>query len=207
MQARYIAVEGAIGAGKTTLARRLAQTLGAELLLEAPEENPFLERFYRDPKTHALPAQLCFLLQRARQVEQLRQRDLFQGVHVADFLFEKDRLFAALNLEGSELALYDQIYERLSWEAPIPDCVIYLHAPVDVLMQRVRMRGRMEEQGLDTAYMERVCAAYTEFFSRHSVPRLVTVDTASLDLVHDPGDYGLLLQALAGTAPITNLPA
>jgi deoxyadenosine/deoxycytidine kinase len=121
---RYVAVEGPIGAGKTSLARRLAESFESQLVLEKPEENPFLERFYRDPRNAALPAQLCFLFQRARQVQEFRQTDLFSPVRVADFLLEKDRLFAEVNLDPQELALYDQVYARLALDAPVPDLVV-----------------------------------------------------------------------------------
>jgi deoxyguanosine kinase len=202
---RYISIEGPIGAGKTTLAHRLAKTLGAEALLEQPEQNPFLERFYQDRRANALPAQLCFLLQRARQLEQLRQGDLFRHQRVADFLFEKDRIFAQLNLDGPEMDLYEQIWQRLSWEAPQPDCVIYLHAPIEVLMQRVRQRARPEEHALSSYYLNQVASAYAAFFSRYRVGRLITVDSARMDLVNAPRDYERLLEALSSAEPVVQL--
>lgn len=204
---RYLAIEGPIGAGKTTLARRLSKSLDAEVLLEQPEQNPFLERFYQDRRANALPAQLCFLLQRARQLEHLRQRDLFQQQWVADFLFEKDRIFAQLNLDGHEMDLYEQIWQRLSWEAPLPDCVIYLHAPIEVLMQRVRQRARPEEHALSAYYLNQVANAYGAFFSRFRACKLVTVDSARLDLVNAPRDFEALLEALASPDSVVQLPA
>ncbi|MGH8458398.1 MAG: deoxynucleoside kinase [Nevskiales bacterium] len=202
---RYLALDGPIGAGKTTLAHRLAGTLAAESLLEQPEQNPFLERFYQDRRANALPAQLCFLLQRARQLEQLRQGDLFQRQWVADFLFEKDRIFAQLNLDGHEMDLYEQIWQRLAWEAPQPDCVIYLHAPIEVLMQRVRQRARPEEHSLSSYYLNQVATAYAAFFSRYRGSRLVTVDSARMDLVNAPRDYERLIEALSSADPVVQL--
>lgn len=204
-QLRYLAIEGPIGAGKTTLAHRLAKTLGATALLEQPEKNPFLERFYQDRRANALPAQLCFLLQRARQLEQLRQQDLFQQQWLADFLFEKDRIFAQINLDGHEMDLYEQIWQRLSWEAPQPDCVIYLHAPIEVLMQRVRQRARPEEHDLSSYYLNQVATAYAGFFSRYRNKRLITVDSARMDLVNAPRDYERLLEALASSERVVQL--
>jgi len=149
----YIVIEGPIGVGKTTLARRLADSFGTELLLEGPDENPFLPRFYEDPAGTALPTQLFFLFQRARQVQSLRQGDMFRPVRIADFLIEKDRLFAELNLGEDELDLYHQVYEQLTLDAPAPDLVIYLQAPVDALMARIRRRGVDYEQGIDEGYL------------------------------------------------------
>lgn len=196
-QRSYIAVEGPIGVGKTTLCARLAASLRAEQLLEQPEENPFLQRFYEQPDVYALSVQLCFLLQRARQIDSLRQADLFTGTTIADFMFEKDRIFAGLNLAGHEWDLYEDIFRRLAWQAPTPDCVIYLHAPVDVLMQRVRQRNRPEEATITAAYLEDVLIAYTRHFEVQQTGRLITVDAAALDLVNEPKDYKRLLDALS----------
>src|SRR5690606_4214605 len=151
---RLIVVEGPIGVGKTSLARRLAQSFGSELILEQAEENPFLERFYRSRRDSALPTQLFFLFQRARQLEQLRQTDLFSPVRIADFMIEKDRLFAELNLDPAELALYDQVAATLKLDPPKPDLVVYLQAPARVLMKRVASRGVPYEQAIDEGYLE-----------------------------------------------------
>ena len=156
---RYIAIEGPIGVGKTSLAKKLAESLSADLVLEAVYENPFLERFYRDGRSAALPAQMFFLFARARQIEELRQSDLFANVRVADFLFAKDQLFADLNLSQDELALYNQVVESLNVEAPVPDLVIYLQASVDALVDRIARRGIVIERGIDRRYLENLTDA------------------------------------------------
>src|SRR5579872_144863 len=163
-ESRYLVVEGPIGVGKTSLAVKLAETLGAELLLERAEENPFLERFYRDPKGAALPTQLSFLFQRARQLQQLRQGDIFQPMRVADFLLDKDPLFARLNLDDEELKLYEQVYQHLTLDAPRPDLVVYLQAPVEVLSRRILSRGIGYGRLIQEEYLARITEAYSSFF-------------------------------------------
>lgn len=194
---RYIAIEGPIGVGKTTLAKRLSQTFSARVLAEAPDENPFLGDFYDNPAGHALSAQLFFLLQRARQIDALRQADLFEGGCIADFMFDKDPLFARLTLNGDELALYDDIYARLAWQAPQPDCVIYLHASPDVLMQRIAQRARPAEQQLADDYLHRVVQAYTQFFASYRAAPVIQVDAEQLDLMGSAADYQRVVDALA----------
>ncbi len=192
---RYLVVEGPIGVGKTTLARRLAESFGSELLLEGADENPFMERFYQDPKGAALPTQLFFLFQRARQVQEMRQGDMFQPVRVADFLIEKDRLFAELTLDADELRLYDQVYEKMTMDAPVPDLVIYLQAPVEVLMERITRRGRDYERTIGREYLERVVDAYTQVFYHYHASPLLIVNAAEIDFGRDE-NYALLLERI-----------
>ncbi len=194
---RYIAVEGPIGAGKTTLTHRLAKSLNAQPFLEEPEENPFLGLFYAEPRRYALAAQLSFLVQRARQIDQLRQGDLFATRCVADFLFAKDRLFAQLTLELGELHLYDEIYRRLAFDAPTPDRVIFLHAPPETLLKRVNKRNRVAEAGIELDYLERVADRYNEFFAHYQEAPVIVVDADKYDLVNSRDDYNHLLEALA----------
>ncbi len=195
----YIVVEGPIGVGKTSLAVRLAESFDGEVLLEHPEENPFLDRFYKNRRAAALPAQLFFLFHRARQLEDLRQSDLFSPVRVADFHFAKDRLFAELNLDAEELSLYDQISRKLEVEAPVPDLVIYLQASVDALMRRIVRRGRSYERAIDRHYLESVAEAYARYFHSYDQGPLLIVNASSIDPVHNDADYEQLWQQIRRT--------
>jgi deoxyguanosine kinase len=195
---RYVVVEGPIGVGKTTLAKRLAETWGAELLLEQADANPFLERFYRDPVGAALPAQLHFLFQRTQQLADIRQQDLFSSaVRVADYLIEKDRLFARVTLEETEFTLYQQVYDRLVVDPPKPDLVIYLQAPVDVLLERIARRRIPMEQLIDRAYLEKLNEAYARFFHDYDDAPLLIVNAATLDPLANDIDYAELQGAIA----------
>jgi len=193
---RFIVVEGPIGVGKTSLAKRLAQSFASELILEQAEDNPYLERFYRNRRNAALPAQLFFLFQRARQLEQIRQRDMFSPVRIADFLLQKDRLFAELNLDPNELGLYHQVAETLELDPPTPDLVVYLQAPAPVLMRRVASRGIPYEQLIDQEYLERLGEAYAKFFYDFDAAPLLIVNAASIDPIHRESDYQDLLQTI-----------
>ncbi len=193
---RFVVVEGPIGVGKTTLARRLAASFGCERLLEDPDDNPFLERFYQNPRRAALPAQLHFLLQRTRRIQSLRQTDLFQPVQVADFLMEKDRLFAELTLDPEELRLYEQVYEHLTLDVPRPDLVLYLQAPVEVLRARIARRGVPCEQFIGRGYLEQLVEAYTRFFYYYDESPLLIVNAAEIDLAGNDEDYRMLLERL-----------
>lgn len=190
---RYIAVEGPIGVGKTSLTRRLAESFNYDLLLEKADENPFLERFYQDPRRHALSTQLFFLFQRAQQLQELRQDDMFEPVRVADFLIDKDRLFAQQNLDADEYELYLNVYRHLTIDAPSPDLVIYLQAPTETLLERIRKRGIAAEQLIELDYLEKLTAAYTEFFHFYKDSPLLIVNSAEIDLVSNDNDYQQLV--------------
>jgi deoxyguanosine kinase len=195
----FIVVEGPIGVGKTSLATRLAKSFKGEVVLEQVEENPFLERFYRSGRAEALPAQLFFLFHRARQLEELRQSDLFSPVRVADFHFAKDRLFAEINLDREELNLYDQICSKLQVDVPVPDLVIYLQASVDALMRRILRRGRPYERTIDRQYLERLTDAYARYFHSYDDSPLLIVNASSIDPVHNDADYEQLFQQIRRT--------
>lgn len=196
---RYIAIEGPIGVGKTALAKRLAESLSADLVLEEVEENPFLERFYRDGRSAALPAQMFFLFARARQIADLRQSDLFSNVRISDYLFTRDRLFAELNLDTEELKLYDQIAENLDVEAPVPDLVIYLQASVDALLQRLVRRDANCDRYVERGYLEKLTDAYARFFHAYDEGPLLIVNASQIDPVNNDADYEQLFQQIERT--------
>jgi len=190
---RYIAIEGPIGVGKTAFTKKLAESFNYETLLETPEINPFLERFYQGREQSALPTQLFFLFERARKLQSMRQGDMFEPVTVANFLIEKDRLFAELNLDADEMALYNNINTHLAIDAPTPDLVIYLQAPVSVLHSRIQHRAIKSEQLIDKAYLSRLVDAYTEFFHYYNEAPLLIVNASELDLADDKLDYEQLI--------------
>ncbi len=192
----FIVIEGPIGVGKTTLANKLSTSFGGDLLLEAADENPFLEKFYSDPRAAALPTQLFFLLQRARQLKAMKQEDMFNPVRVADFLIEKDRLFAELTLDADELDLYEQVYANLTIDIPQPDLVVYLQAPVEVLLERIQKRGLKHERYIETAYLQRLCDSYIQFFYRYNEAPLLIVNAADIDFANNDADYQLLHQQI-----------
>lgn len=196
---RYIAIEGPIGVGKTALARRLADSLSADLVLEGEEDNPFLERFYRDGRSAALPAQMFFLFARARQIEDLRQSDLFTSVQISDYLFTRDRLFAELNLDADELKLYDQIVENLAVDAPVPDLVIYLQASVDAIMNRLARRNLRYDRFVDRNYVEKLTDAYARFFHAYDEGPLLIVNASQIDPVNNDADYEQLFHQIERT--------
>ena len=194
---RYVVVEGPIGAGKTSLTRMLADHCGGTTLLEDPGANPFLDGFYRDPQRNALQAQLFFLFQRANQVRDLAQSDLFRQVTFADFMFEKDPLFAGLTLRDDELKLYRQIYAHLSLQIPVPDLVIYLQAAPHTLIERVQRRAASYERNITDEYLARLSDTYTRYFHQYETAPLLIVNSDNLNFVDSTDDFDLLLQRIA----------
>jgi deoxyadenosine/deoxycytidine kinase len=205
---RHLVVEGPIGAGKTSLARRLAARLGADLVLESPEENPFLARFYDDMPRYALPTQLFFLFQRARMLEPLAQPDMFARAVVADFLLDKDPLFARITLSADELVLYEKIYAVLRLRSPAPDLVIYLQAQPAVLVERVRRRAARYERDISEDYLARLAEGYARFFYHYDASPLLIVNSENLNFVERDPDLELLvsrLRAMRGRREFFNL--
>ncbi|MDB2582823.1 deoxynucleoside kinase [Gammaproteobacteria bacterium] len=193
---KYIAIEGPIGVGKTTLANKIAETFNYDAFLEQPSENPFLKNFYRNPSQSALATQLFFLFQRMQQIQDLKQRSLFETVRVADFLIEKDRLFAEVTLSNEEMDLYDKVYDHLTLDAPTPDLVIYLQAPIDVLKDRITKRGNINEQYLTLDYLEKLNDAYSRFFLDYSAAPLLIINAADIDLEFNENDYESLVTSI-----------
>jgi len=194
---RYIVVEGPIGVGKTHLVKRLADSLSGTTLLEQPERNPFLEKFYLQPKQSALPTQLSFLMQRVKLSKDLQQDDLFNDLQIADFMVEKDRLFAQITLDDDELALYNMVYDNLTMHHRAPDLVIYLQAPLAVLKNRVTQRGIGYEQRIEDAYLQRLTDSYADFFHYYDESPLLIVNAEQIDLVNSEQDYQNLLEQIS----------
>ena len=190
----FIAIEGPLGIGKTTLTKRLAGTFNVETLLEDPLDNPFLERFYRDRKQNALPTQLYFLFQRIRQLEALRQGDIFHKVHICDFIIDKDPLFARVNLDDDEFHLYETVYKSVIVDLPKPDLVIYLQAPTETLYARIKKRGVAMERFIEAAYLQQLNDAYTQYFHHYNETPLLIVNTAEINLAENEMDYQNLVR-------------
>jgi len=193
---KYIAIEGPIGVGKTTLANKIATTFNYDAFLEQPAENPFLKNFYRNPSQSALATQLFFLFQRMQQIQDLKQRSLFEAVRVADFLIEKDRLFAEVTLSNEEMDLYDKVYDHITLDAPSPDLVIYLQAPIDVLKDRITKRGNINEQYLTLEYLEKLNDAYSRFFLDYNDAPLLIINAADINLESNEADYESLITTI-----------
>ena len=192
----FIAVEGSIGVGKTTLAKKLAASFNYAVLLEEAEENPFLKKFYQRRKQAALATQLFFLFQRAQKIQDIRQADIFEPARVTDFLIEKDPLFARINLDRDEYQLYDKVYKQLTIDAPKPDLVVYLQASTDVLLSRIENRGLAIERNIDRGYLERLNEVYSEFFLYYDDAPLLIVNASEIDLANNAADYKDLVNYL-----------
>lgn len=193
---RHIVIEGPIGVGKTSLARKLAERYQTETVFEDPGSNPFLDRFYSQGARYALPTQLFFLFQRVNQLRDLAQRDLFSNAVVGDFLLEKDPLFARLTLDDDELTLYQQIFENLKPQAPTPDLVIYLQAQADTLVERVQRRGIAMESSITEQYLRALADSYSRFFYHYDLAPLLIVNTEHLNPAELEDDFQLLLSQL-----------
>ena len=193
---KFLAVEGPVGVGKTTLTKLLAESFRYETFLEQPSDNPFLADFYKNPSQSALATQLFFLFQRVKQIQDLKQGDIFTPIHVSDFLLDKDKLFAQVTLSEHELSLYNQIYDYLSLDLPTPDLVIYLQAETKTLFERVLQRGREIEKGISFEYLDLLNESYKEFFLHYDRSPVLIVNSEFLDLAHNQNDYMLLLEKL-----------
>ena len=193
---KYITIESPIRVGKTTLANKIATTFNYDAFLEQPAENPFLKNFYRNPSQSALATQLFFLFQRMQQIQDLKQRSLFETVRVADFLIEKDRLFAEVTLSNEEMDLYDKVYDHITLDAPTPDLVIYLQAPIDVLKERITKRGNINEQYLTLEYLEKLNDAYSRFFLDYNDAPLLIINAADINLESNESDYESLITTI-----------
>ncbi len=196
---KFIVIEGPIGVGKSSLAKKMGLTLSARLELEDAGSNPFLEKFYENPTEAALPTQLYFLFQRHKHMQQILQPDLFAPNMISDYLIDKDRLFAQVTLSDDEFALYDQVYQQLTIQHPAPDLVIYLQAPVEILVERVKKRGRKQEKNIQFDYLQKIATAYTQFFHYYNASPLLIVNTSAIDLMNNGVHYNELLERVLST--------
>ena len=196
---RYIVVEGPIGVGKSSLVGILSERLKARRVMEIVEENPFLASFYADRMQFAFPTQMFFLLSRFKQQQDLFQQDLFSAVTVSDYLFAKDKIFATLTLDRNELSIYDKVFDTLGPRVTKPDLVIYLQARMDVLLSRIKKRGREFERSFDSRYLEDLCKAYNDFFFHYTDTPLLVVNTSDIDFVNNPADLEDLLNVVRQT--------
>ena len=195
----YIVIEGPIGVGKSSLATRLAEDFESELILEEIEDNPFLEQFYQRPREAALSTQLFFLMHRTKQIQHLRQGNIFSHSKISDYLIEKDQLFAQVTLTSTEYDLYLQVYDHLMIESPKPDLVVYLQAPVATLLERIRKRGRSFERLIDASYLEQLNEAYADFFYHYQDAPLLIVNASDIDFINNDRDYEQLKAQILST--------
>jgi deoxyadenosine/deoxycytidine kinase len=196
LESRFIAVEGPVGSGKTSLARRIAEHVDGKLILEEPEKNPFLENFYKDPRSNALPTELSFLFQRSKLLESINQEELFSSQSITDFLFDKDIIFTELNLTQEEIELFQKVKRSLSIKPPEPDLVIYLQAPVDVLMTRIKMRSPSIDRSIDKDYLEKLADSYAKFFYHYDNAPVLVVNAESIDPIHNENHFNMLFTEL-----------
>jgi len=196
LTSKYIIIEGPIGVGKTSLANKLALEWDADLVLENVDDNPFLSKFYKNPREVSLQTQLYFLLTRTRQVQAFKQQDIFSNTRVSDFMLQKDRLFAQVTLNNEEYDLYDQLYSYMTVDIPKPDLIIYLQAPINTLMKRIKKRGRDFEKYIDEEYLERLNAMYLKFFNTYNISPLLIVNAEDIDFVNNENDYKNLLDKI-----------
>ena len=196
LESRFVVVEGPVGSGKTSLAKRISEHVNGKLILEEPERNPFLENFYKDPRSNALPTELSFLFQRSKLLENINQEELFSSTNVTDFLFDKDQIFIEMNLTQEEIELFNKVKDSLSVKLPEPDLVIYLQAPVDVLMTRINMRSPSIDTLIDKAYLEKLADAYANFFYYYESSPLLVVNAESIDPIHNDDHFQMLFTEL-----------
>ena len=196
LESRFVVVEGPVGSGKTSLAKRISEHVNGKLILEEPERNPFLENFYKDPRSNALPTELSFLFQRSKLLENINQEELFSNTNVTDFLFDKDQIFIEMNLTQDEIELFNKVKDSLSVKPPEPDLVIYLQAPVDVLMTRINMRSPSIDALIDKAYLEKLADAYAKFFYYYERAPLLVVNAESIDPIHNDDHFQMLFTEL-----------
>ena len=196
LESRFVVVEGPVGSGKTSLAKRISEHVNGKLILEEPERNPFLENFYKDPRSNALPTELSFLFQRSKLLENINQEELFSNTNVTDFLFDKDQIFIEMNLTQEEIELFNKVKDSLSVKPPEPDLVIYLQAPVDVLMTRINMRSPSIDTLIDKAYLEKLADAYANFFYYYESSPLLVVNAESIDPIHNDDHFQMLFTEL-----------
>ena len=193
---KYIAIEGPVGSGKTSLAKKLADHLEGKLILEQPETNPFLENFYKDPRSNALPTELSFLFQRSKLLEDINQEDLFSNISITDFIFDKDNIFTEINLTHEEIDLYKKVKDSLKVSHPSPDLVVYLQAPVEVLLSRIRMRSPSVDLLIDSSYLEKIADSYAKFFYYYEGSPLLVVNAENIDPIHNDDHFDMLFSEL-----------